>query len=506
MKRFLLLLAGLAVFSSSFANLTGSGYYRVRNYGSERWASMVDNDGDIDIVAGNADLHALALTKNTEAILSDPGSIVYISAISGNQYDLAAQGISLSTLVNHTINIGENGLANNQTLYRIYGTYSGVTRYIGDGGGSTGETGYATIKETNNPNYMKWYILPVDAATDNYLGVVPNVNIQGNLYTTLFTSFAYEPYSEGVKAYYINRVGFGMAEMIEITGAVPPGSPVVIQCTGTSVSDNKLQVTYSEEALPANALAGTYFNYKYNNTTNRVLYDPETMRVLGTCSDGSLGFVTSDIEAIPANTAYMIVPAGSAPEFKCVTTEEYEANIPQAPDVIYFNDYTQLLPQDDYNYTGTLSIPVENSQGENVALQFYALSGGSDHVIIGPYSSSNETLNWKQEANVPFAYGSNGSWILNNWDGGEVYVTINIQYQYVSLSFNSAGVDAIMSSGNGLNYSNNIVSSESGNGIRILNMNGQTVLSSTGSSLDVTSLPKGVYIAVSNGKSLKIAR
>lgn len=43
------------------------------------------------------------------------------------------------------------------------------------------------------------------------------------------------------------------------------------------------------------------------------------MRVLGRCSDGSLGFIkASGLDYIPANTAYITVPESYPAEIKCV--------------------------------------------------------------------------------------------------------------------------------------------------------------------------------------------
>ncbi len=56
---------------------------------------------------------------------------------------------------------------------------------------------------------------------------------------------------------------------------------------------------------------------------NRVKYDYNTMRVLGVCEDGSLGFIQTNVDFIPANTAYLMVPANSPSEFKIVSHEEF---------------------------------------------------------------------------------------------------------------------------------------------------------------------------------------
>lgn len=509
MKKFLIALCLLGGISSAYADLNGAGYYRVKNYGSSRWASLIDDKGEVDLVAATADLHALSLTSDTEQILSDPGSIVFIKNVSGNQYDLAAQGTSLQTLIHYPVNIGANGTADGQTLYRLWGTYSGVTRYIADGNIMTSDKeGFASIKETANPNFMKWLIMPVDVnSTDNFFGAVPSVSVGDNLYTTLFTSFSYKPYSEGVKAYYVGRVGFGMAEMIEIEGDVPTGSPVIIQCAGTKVSDNKLQLTASEEALANNALQGTYFDYKYNNTVNQVVYDPATMRVLGTCSDGSLGFVTADIKSIPANTAYLVVPEGSSPEFKCVNSSQYEAGIPEAPEMFYYGSSQMILPEDEYNYSATLEIEAPEGVNKNVAIQFYTFSG-SEETVIGPYISEGKNVNLQvsKSQSLPFSYDSQYSWILPDWEGGQVSVTINILYQSVTFYAKSAGVSSIKSSEIGIHYSGNTVYCDNISEINIVNISGETVLKGVGKSLDISSLPKGIYIATANGESLKIVR
>lgn len=509
MKKLFLMLFLFGFILTMHADITGTGYYRVKNYGSSRWASLVDNAGDLDLVAASADLHALNLTKDSEMIMSDPGSIVFIKKVSGNQYDVAAQGTSLQALIDHPINIGPDGTADGQTLYRIWGTLKGVTRYIADGNIITSdEEGFATIKETSNVNFMKWLILPVDVtSSDNFFGTVPNVTVNDNLYTTLFSSFSYKPYSDGVKAYYIGRVGFGMAEMIEIDGDVPAGSPVIIQCAGTNVSDNKLQLSSSEDALPNNSLQGVYFNYKYNNIVNQVVYDPDTMRVLGVCSDGSLGFVTANIATIPANSAYLKVPPGSLPEFKCVTTNQYEANLSEAPEMFYYGNSQMILPQDDYNYTGTLEIAAPEGNNKNVSIQFTTYSG-SDEKVIGPYNpvDTNLTFANSKSQSFPFSYNSKNSWILPNWEGGQIDVTINILYQSVTFSAKSAGIESIISSNKGIHYSDNMVYTDSYSDIKIYNISGEAVLKGSGTSLDISGLPKGIYIATANGESIKIVR
>lgn len=500
----LTILSGIS--SSAFANLTGSGFYRVQNYGSSRWGVLIDNKAEVDFFAGSADLHSLQLTNNTEEVLSDPGSIIYVTELSNNRYDVAAQGVTLESLVNATVSIRINGTGvNNENLYMIYGTAKGVTKYIGDSNIITSqEYGNASINVANQ-NFNKWYVLPVSATSDNYFGVKPSVKAGGQNYTTLFTSFAYKPYSPGVKAYYIARTGFGMAEMVEITGAVPPGSPVVIQCASENVSDNRMEVMMLQDVLPSNSLTGVYFNYYASEAySNRVKYDPETMRILGVCSDGSLGFVKGDIDFIPANSAYLKVPADSAPELKCVSPQEYEANLPEAPESFNLDDTYFLYPQGEDNYTGTFDIPA-NSDYSDVLLRFYA-TGSTAEKFIGAYEGNGANVNLETTGNatLPFTYGSPYYWVLPKWQGGTLQVVINLQNQYVKFSTQMSGVDSIYANGDELTFDGLAIRSETASKITLYNTEGQIVKSTIGNSLEVAGLAKGIYIATANGKSLKI--
>lgn len=487
-----------------FANLNGNGYYRVRNVGTQRWASLVDNKATVDKIAGDAELHALQLSKDTEAILSDPGSIVYITKESGNyQYDLAAQGTSLESLVDNPVYIRSYGTSNGEQYYRIYGTYKNTTKFISDGNLILSQNyGDATLNDMGEVTVKNWNFYPVDVNSEYYFGTVPTLTVGGTPYCTLFTSFAYKPYSAGVKAYYIGRIGFGMAEMIEIDGAVPTGSPVIIQCAGDNVADNKLQIeNNTPSALPSNALNGVYFNYAKNNITNHVAYNPETMRILGITSDGSLGFITSNISYIPANTAYLKVPKGSAPEFKCVSTAEYELNIPDAPEQIYMDESNVLQPQDEYSYSGTFNFPAT----KNLSFQFYTSSSLDKESLIGAYSSNNKNVTIDATSNntYPFQYGSNAAWVIPSWAGGNLYITINLQYQYVYFSSIGA-VDSLVNENGELKYVDGKLLS---NGlITVYNLTGQTMVSSSSGLLDTADLPKGIYVAVSNGNSIKLKR
>lgn len=336
MRRLFLSAVLISLVNYVFADINGNGYYRVKNVGTARWASLIDNKGSVDKIGSRADLHAMKLTKNTEDILSDPGSVVYVENVSGYQYVVSAQGISLEDLMDNPIMIRESGSNNGQKKYRIYGTYKGAIKYISDDQIITSET-YGTPTIDGNPNYpnnFEWEFIPVSETSDNYFGVVPDMNVGGKLYKVFFADFPFKPVSSAVKTYYIGRAAYGMAELFETTDVVPAGLPVIIECAGEKMSDNKLQIIDKDSEALASALKGVYFNYNGSTNVNQVAYNPNTMRILGKCSDGSLGFVKSNIDYIPANTAYLQVSNGSPAEFKLGTTQEFDENYVAGVDVI----------------------------------------------------------------------------------------------------------------------------------------------------------------------------
>ena len=329
MKKTLILSVALCAVFPMFADLSGDGYYRVQNLVTDRYVSVVDNRGRIDFVATTADLQAITLDKRFEVVSSDAASVLYIDKV-GSQYNISSQGTSVHAIIDHYVTIEQNGSANGQKLYMCYGSYDGAVRYLGDGNNMGGNLGNMSTNTTGN--YRKWYIKPVVADGDNYFGVEPDADATAGeysgLYTTLYASFPCLPYSEGMKFYTVDIVDSGFVTLKEINGVVPAATPIIVKCVGETSSDNRLNVGGSGVAVDGNAsLKGVYFNCSKDGHINRTAYNSATMRVLGVCQDGSLGFVQAPISYIPANTVYLTVPAGSPSEYKCVTEEEYKAGV-----------------------------------------------------------------------------------------------------------------------------------------------------------------------------------
>ena len=87
MKKIFTLIVAAATTLGVYADLNGDGYYRVENYKTKRYASVIDNRGSIDIAATTADLQAIKLWLVFDDVSHDPASVFYISKV-GSEYQL----------------------------------------------------------------------------------------------------------------------------------------------------------------------------------------------------------------------------------------------------------------------------------------------------------------------------------------------------------------------------------------------------------------------------------
>lgn len=332
MKKVLLLsliISIISITSVAYADYTGAGYYRIKNYKTERYASVVDNFGRIDFANTSADLQAVELHKNFENVSADPASVLYIYP-AGNGYQIEAQGTGIYQIIQHYLLLKESGSTKGNKLYNAYGQMDGVIKYLGDSQlFSSYEEG--CMATTAKGDYIKWYISPIDVNSDNFLGIKPTVKIGNKHYTTNYTSFPYVLHSEGMKAYYVGGADAGKFYLEEISGTVPANTPVLIECSSESPSSNRLNldITNKGTQITKNKLNGVFFCCsKGGKHINRVAFDKNTMRVLGTCKDGSLGFIIPEnLDYIPANECYITVSPGSPEEFKLISKSEFFAGI-----------------------------------------------------------------------------------------------------------------------------------------------------------------------------------
>ena len=292
----------LSVFSFTLhAQINGDGYYRVKNYATDRYIYVYDNTGKINISTSSADMGAIELWKDPVKYISDPASIIYIRKV-GSQYDLESQATSVHDIIGYYVNIS----GSSDGTYQVYAE----GKYLDDDETSSRDLGF--LGTMRSGKYRKWYALPVNE-DDNYFGLAPTIELNGKYYQPFYADFPFTV-SEGMKAYYVSKVVSGTAYLSEIEGTIPASTPVFIECLSNKTEDNKLQLMMQDATKPSNnQLKGVFFNNpnRQKSTDAQTAYDASTMRVL-MVKDGKLTYSTdSSLKYLPANQSYLSVPEGT---------------------------------------------------------------------------------------------------------------------------------------------------------------------------------------------------
>lgn len=320
MKKILLVFLTIVLTTNIAAQLNGDGYYRVQNDNTGRYVYVVDNKGTINTSTSSIDMRAISLWKDFEKASSDPATVIYIKKFKGTEYDLYAQNTSTYDITGgYHVKIRDN----KNGTYMASGTAHGVTIYLADTETSVyspdGFMGSGTNSDRN------WRIIPINQDDDKYFGVKSDISYNGKYYTTMYANFPFSTTSPDTKVYTICNVKDNIAIIREETGDIAAGTPVIFECISAASIDNKLNIHSSTDTAPIdNCLDGTYYCNSKNKHINRVANNKTTMRVLGIMSNGEVGFITADCEYMPANKAYLVVPAGSPQEIPIMTEEEYQ--------------------------------------------------------------------------------------------------------------------------------------------------------------------------------------
>ena len=323
------------------AQLSGAGYYRVKNVTSGRYMSLSDNQSrGVDFNSCTADCGAMQTSKIMDNIYSDPGSIFYLDHIGGVSYNVVGQGTSLHDIINYYIYISPVG-----SYYKIYQEQKGQRITLSDLDDVEEDESYVAT----TGGKTTWYITPLNT-TDNYIGVKPTISVGDKHYAAVFAGYPYT-LGTGMKAYYINKVieNEGVVIIKELTGTIPAKTPVLIECSSTDISKNQITPVLNSDAVPSDNLAmGVYFclGDRWSAHYNSTKFDPSTMRVLSLNTYGNLAVSTSTqnlktvmiepkgadgkhltITAIPANSWYIPVSSSAPSELKLVTAEQYATGI-----------------------------------------------------------------------------------------------------------------------------------------------------------------------------------
>ena len=380
-----IILGALATASLSLAaqSLPPTGYYRVQSAKSNRYITIIDGYGSLNMSAGDADMGALrTFDYSEENVVSNPGSVIYAVSMGGNKYDLQAQGTGANAIVGHVLQLQKF----DDGTYGAFASMSNITKYLYEydnfAFGQFGGVGVNNFSATNKS--FRWNILPISTNdATNYVGIKPNIQIGSDWYKSFYAAFNFRFASSGMKAYYITKVDTekGVAVYQEIIGDVPKGTPIFVKCSSSEPTNNRLDIlTSTVSAISGNQLSGVYFCNTPNGTTassklhiNCLEYNENTMRVLGKTSDGSLGFIKATdallvVEQngkpkathkyIPNNTAYISVASNAPAELKLMSKEEYDQSTPVTVTVTaksYTRVYGDANPTFEYTATGTFT-------------------------------------------------------------------------------------------------------------------------------------------------------
>jgi hypothetical protein len=355
MKKFLLMISAVLLTVSALAqqvtNLSDvkDGYYRVYAVKGKRYLSLLDNKGWAKRSGANpvADLYAIRtlLDNSDNHIVSNPATVIRITP-SSTEYTCSAQGTSINNFTSYKFKISKSGNA-----FIISAEAAGVGKsilaegrlYSDEKDAYLPDSGVVSSQGANfSDGSRDLYLYKVSSSDANsYFGFAPDVNVGSKYYQTTYFAFPFK-LASGSKAtvYRVTKV-LGSSAIIEPFGAndvVPAATPLLVESSSNNAADNKvdLQLT-GGSASGTNLLAGVYFRYVYtdnakagapsssnSNHRNLTKFDASSMRVLGS-SNGSAVFTTASTPdyIIPANSAYLKVPAGTATELKIRTKVEY---------------------------------------------------------------------------------------------------------------------------------------------------------------------------------------
>lgn len=358
---------------------TFGGYYRIWNDYSKRYLSLLDNKGWARSSTGGLDydLYAIRtlLDNDTNNLVSNPASVILISGTTNN-YNCGAQGTSLNDITSHTFQIRQvyiNGKA--QTgKYQLRAEYSNIGAVVLYGMTMVGpdledmpDSGAVGAHSIRGITVARsyWHLDPISSSSSCYFGFSPKLQANGKYYQTFYASFPFKVVSSGLTIYYVSTLFNGQAVLkpYAADAVIPAETPVVVEASSSKATDNRVELLTNTTTAPKdNLLKGVFFNYTYGEINvapsssnryhnNRTAYVPSTMRLLTVNADGKLVF--DKLEAgeegyeqyIPANTAYLSVPATAPAELPVMSFADFTSGIKTV------STDPSSAPKDDAVYT-----------------------------------------------------------------------------------------------------------------------------------------------------------
>ena len=311
MKRTLIIMLLASCFTFEASAQLANGFYRVQNTYTDRYISIEDNNPanyTVSITTSSVPLRGIRTRKPGTFVSTSPTTIIYIRNASGDQYDMEGQGTSIYKISGNHLYITLT--AQSDGSYQGSGSYGSYSVVVSDDEIQDKEEAYLRNR-SEDASY--WNPKLVDTG-DNYLGIQPDVEVDGKYYGTIYASFPFKLASNGMKAYVVTEAaGYGF-NWEEISGDIPAATPVIIECSSSNNWDNKiLPVTSNATLNTNNCLYGVYCSFVSDRAINGEIYNSQTRRTLGKSEDGKLAFVqatSDDLEAgtyLRHNKAYLMV-------------------------------------------------------------------------------------------------------------------------------------------------------------------------------------------------------
>ena len=284
MKRYLtLFLLALLNLAAAFAQnngtgFIGNGYYRIKNKGTDRYIYVTDNKDYYDMTHDKEDFQAIQLWKGVEKACTDPATVLYMENVSGNYYDLKAQGTGIHMLTGYYLTAEKKS----DGCYEVYASKSGITKYLSDNETTQEEQG--KMGTGGKLNYRKWVVDKIETNhATNYVGVKPTIESNGKFYQPYYVGFPFKACSPDMHIYYISGIKGNKVYMKEIEGEIPASTPVIIECASADPSQNRIEPLISTSSkITDNKLSGVYFcNGKRpeESVDAYTKFDAATMRV-----------------------------------------------------------------------------------------------------------------------------------------------------------------------------------------------------------------------------------
>ena len=404
-------------------------YYRVQNTSTKRYVSVRDNIGSVSVSSKTADVKAVEMVSGFSNVVSDPATIIGLTDKGADYYDFSAQGTRVSDIIKKTNVIIKPVTDDSFLVYVTYkGSAGGMTGYANaylTDPGSDIAVGYADSESSARKGNGIWSIIPVANDGSNYFGVNMDLNANGKYYTTLYTDFPYQ-LSEGMKAYVVSEIDGGKVNLEDISPYVPAETPVILESSSSSASDNKLQplATTVNSSFTANNLKGVYFNHDAGGKhTVRTAFAKKTMRLL-TVKDGEIAFVNEGDAYIPANTAYLKVASGTSSTLTVGKISSSGSTIPG----------TQENPEDKMNH-GTATNPISVADAIANAKAIGSTASAKDFYVKGKISSikfeysaqyGTATYNISDDGSAGTEFTVYGSYYFESksWQEGQTQIAV----------------------------------------------------------------------------------